>query len=698
MRLRHLFVLVLSLFASVSAQASRVFTGTAPSGTHWRIEAPDAWRTGDPLVLYLHGLSFDSGDDDPSLGPLRAQQLAEGYAVAASAYGQRGWAVFTAERDTQEVLDAVQSNLGTPSEIIPFGGSLGGLLALKAAESPALRERVHAVYALCPAASGSRLWDQALDLRLSYDTICKDAGDLPRGDAPYPWALNLSQIPPRIDLENRAQVLAALLPIVQCTGVGLPSEVINDAMVRRRAQLKAVNGITDNDFLVTQLAYAAFAMSDLVRANDKLENKSGMGNLGVDYGDGLLNANIARVTPDALAALRLKWLSDFRGEIGGTKVLSLHTSRDQLVVPANQSVLRTRVPAGQLVSALVREDESSHCGFNLAEGMAGWEALRAWRAGGAQPTLAELQSRCAAAMAAGSDGPCRFDGEQSVPALDSVIRPRPAQAGESIDARFTGHWFDPARSGEGVSLEILNGDIAIVYFLTYPPAWMFQAGNPQPVRDQVWMVGVGRIRDNGIAVDDVRYYSPQGAPPAVANQHWGALWLSFSDCTHGRLRWDGPSGWGSKEVPIERLTSLFGLGCGVQPQMLAQPQVSGSWFDPARSGSGFHFEQLDATHTLVMYHGAPNGTSSVPGWYVGVASGDLAAGVPSIQLERPYGPHFGADYDPNALQHDMRFFLNLRLGCNTGTASFGTVLDWDGPGVAMNLQRLTTPAGVPACP
>ena len=45
-------------------------------------------------------------------------------------------------------------------------------------------------------------------------------------------------------------------------------------------------------------------------------------------------------------------------------------SRDQLVVPANQSVLRTRVPANLLVSALVREDDASPCGFNLAEGMA----------------------------------------------------------------------------------------------------------------------------------------------------------------------------------------------------------------------------------------------------------------------------------------------------------------------------------------
>lgn len=696
MRLR--FALALCALLATSAHANRVFTGSGPSGTSWRIEAPDGWKTGDPLVLYLHGLSFESGDDNPSLGPLRTQQLAEGYAVAASAYGQRGWAVFTAERDAQEVLDAVQANLGTPGEIIPFGGSLGGLLALKAAENPALRERVHAVYSLCPAASGSRLWDQALDLRLTYDAICKDAGELPRGDAPYPWALNLSQIPPRIDLENRSQVLAALLPIVQCTGVGLPSEVINDAMVRRRTQLKAVNGITDNDFMVTQLAYAAFAMSDLVRAPDKLENKSGMGNLGVDYGDPVLNANIARVTPDAIAALRLKSLSDFRGDIGNTKVLSLHTSRDQLVVPANQSVLRTRVPAGQLVSALVREDEPSHCGFNLAEGVAGWEALRAWRDGGAQPTLDDLQSRCNAATAAGNEGPCRFEGDQSVPALDSVVRPRPAQSAQAIDARFTGQWFDPARNGEGIEIEILNNDIAIVYFLTYPPAWMFQAGSPQPVRDQVWMVGVGRIHDNGIAVDDVRYYPPQGAPPAVSNQHWGALWLSFSDCTHGRLRWDGPPGWGSKDVPIERLTSLYGLGCDAPPQSSAPPQVSGNWYDPTRSGSGFHFEQLDSTHTLVMYHAAPNGSSSVPGWYVGVATGDLSVGVPSIQLERPFGPHFGADYDPNALQHDMRFFLNLRLGCNTGFASFGHVLDWDGPGVTMNLQRLTWPAGVPACP
>jgi len=697
MSLRALLVLTLGLFA-LPAAATQVFTGKSPSGAQWRIEAPDSWKAGDGLVLYQHGFSFDYGDVEPDMGPLRDLQLSEGYAVAASSFSQRGWAVFTAMDDNRDVLAAVQSHLGEPGEIIPFGGSLGGLLALKMAEDPLFRGKVKQVFSLCPAAAGSRLWDKALDIRLDYDVVCAGAGDLQHGAQPYPWAYNLNQIPNDLsDFTDELLLLPTLVPLNQCTGVNLSSSLRNDAMKRRLAALKTFSAADDDKFLVINVAYATYALSDLVRAPDKLDNRAGNGNIGVDYGDAATNTKIARVAADPMGALRLKWLSDFRGDVGAAKVLSLQTSRDQLVVPANQSVLRTRLPANQIVSALVAEDEPTHCGFNEAEGVAGWEALRAWSAGGAKPTVADLQTRCQAAVAADIDGPCRFDANIEVPPLDSAIHPRPAQTTTTIDARFNGNWGDPERNGEGIALEVLDGGNVVVYFFTYPPKSLFQSGSAQTVRDQAWMVGAGRIADGGIAVDDMRYFSPAGAPPGVQDAHWGRLFITFDDCNSGRLRWDSAVGWGSKDVPIQRLTSLKNLGCNVTTPT-PSAQVSGSWYDPTRSGSGFHMEQLDDTHALVMYYAAPNGSSAVPGWYVGVAEGDLSVGVPSIPLVRPHGPYFGNDYDPGAVHNEQgSLFLTLRFGCNEGYANLTTLIDWDGVGTAMNLQRITKPAGVAPC-
>lgn len=692
--------LLLGLAAALAA-ATRVYGGTTERGATWRVEAPDAWKPGDALVLYQHGFSFDAAAGTPDLGPLKDLQLAEGYAVAASSYSQRGWAVFDAMEDDRDLLDAVQAQLGMPGEIVPFGGSLGGLLALKLAEDPGFRGKIKGVYALCPAAAGSRLWDQALDLRLAYDVVCSGAGELPRGAAPYPWAYNLDQIPDGLnDLLDQAQLLRTLLPLNQCTGVNLSPSLRNGAMQRRLVELMQVAGTDDEKFFVTNVGYATYALSDLVRAPDKLGGLAGNGNRGVDYGDADLNAAIARVDADPLAALRLRWLSDFRGEVGAAKVLSLHTSRDELVVPANQSVLRQRLPAAQLLSAFVREDTPSHCGFNRAEGVAGWEALRVWRNGGAAPSVADLQSRCAVAMATGEAGPCRFDASVAPPPLDSVIRPRPADAvANPLDLRYSGNWFSPARNGEGIALEMLDGGTAVMYFFTYPPKAMFdlttQISPPVPLRTQAWMVGVGRVMGDGIAFDDLRYYSPLGAVP-VTNSHWGSAWLSFSDCSHGRLRWDGPPDWGSLEVPIERLTNLYGLGCQPGPLVLNAPQASGSWADPAHDGSGFHIEQLDRNHALVMYYGGANGSSSRPGWYTGVAEGDLALGARGVKLQATTGPLFGADYRAAALQPGAVAYLDLQLACRTGSARLSSCA----AGCAsetLTLQRLTTPSGVPSC-
>lgn len=417
--------------ASLQAHAARELVGDTPAGARYRIMVPDGWRDGDPLVMYQHGLDFAPTRETPGLGPLRDLMLEQGYAVAASSFRQRGWALFHAIADNRDLLEAFEREVGRPGEMLPFGGSMGGLIALRLAEARGFPP-VRGVYALCPAAAGARLWDAAIDLRLAFDAVCDGAGanDLPAGSAPLDWALDLDDIPLDLgDLGDQARVLAALVALNRCTGVNLPPALRNDAMRERLAELLAFARIGDEDFLVTQIAYAVFVLSELVRAPDALDGANPFTTAGVDYGDlPGIDARIRRIVADPRAAALLHRVSDFDGDIGEAKILTMHTSRDELVVAANQQFIRRAVPSQQLVSAIVAEDAPSHCGFSEAEGIAGWEALRAWIDGAAKPAVADLQSACSEFAAFGIEGPCRFDPDAEVASYDSLVRPRPAAA------------------------------------------------------------------------------------------------------------------------------------------------------------------------------------------------------------------------------------------------------------------------------
>ena len=685
-------LLGLLLLIATAAQAQQDFSGTTPSGAKYRIAVPAGWQPGGPLVLYQHGFDFDAEPSAPGLGPLRETMLAQGYAIAASSYSQRGWAVFRAIGDNRELVDAFTTRVGAPGEIIPFGGSLGGLLALKIAEADGFPP-VHGVYALCPAAAGSRLWDHAIDLRLAYDVICANAGDLPQGEAPIRWAYDLDDIPDEVDdLADQAELLPTLLPLNQCTGINLPPSLRSDDKRRRLAQLMQAAGTTDEDFLLTNMAYATYAMSELVRAPDKLGGRNPFTTAGVAYADSSIDAGIQRIAADLIAARQLRWYSDFRGDIGAAKILSLHTSRDELVVPANQSVLRSRVPGTQLTSAIVAEAEPTHCGFTDAEGLAGWNALRAWMAqAAAQPTVSSLQADCRTLSAGGTTGPCRFDDSVAVPPLDSVIAPRPAASAPDVDGSWSGQWYDPTRSGEGVLLEVLPGQRALATFFTYPPAGV--------VGKQAWLSATGRIVGNGVAFDRVvrpRMVRGNDGVERFEQTAWGSLWLDFTDCSSGRLRWEGPDGWGKGESSLTRLTALQGLDCGATG--VVPTQASGSWYDPDAYGSGFAVERLDGARTAISWF-SPGTVDGGQAWMGGIVEGDLAAGLTGQSLYRTEGTRFGSAFRAADVRRIPAMQLDLRLGCGlSGTARYVTTPSLPGSGLALDLQRITRPLGIPDCP
>ena len=678
---RLLLICALASFASL-AQAAWERTGQTPSGAIYRIAVPETWRAGDDLVVYQHGLSFER-DLSPDLGPLLDIQLEQGYAIAASGYSQAGWAVFASAQDNRELVERFRTDVGNPGRILAYGGSMGGYVALQMAEDPALD--VAGALALCPAAAGYRAWDTALDLRVAYDAVCAgvDGGELPQG-ADQPWLVRPVDVTP-VGLES------VIVRINRCTGVNLPEWLRSDGQRDRLHRLKSTFGIDSDDFLMLNLGYATLGLSDLVRDPGKLAGGLGLGNLFVDYGDADLNARIRRVAADPFAALDFRLRSGLRGD-GHAKVISLHTSRDELVVPGHQSWLRQTLPASRLTSALVTEHAASHCEFKPAESLAAWNTLRAWVDTGEQPDVVELKARCLALADTGVDGPCRIDEDAHAAPLDTAVRPlNPPVA--HVDSRFSGNWYDPSRSGEGWLVEIIDTRSALVYGFTFPADG--EAG------DQQWLIGTGEIVGDGIVVDEV--YGMRGGQfgDAFSSDQarfvpWGTLRLTFGACGSGRLRFNGPGDYGNGERQLTQLIHLGGQTCAAQGADAGGPGAfSGSWYDPAEPGQGLVLNTRDdGASTFTYFSYSP--ITGAPVWLYGQGQVDAEGRMRFEVVARPHGTDFDA-FDPTAIDRSAWGTVEIDFeSCDQAVMRYRSDDPAFGAG-ELPLSRLTRPAGLGDC-
>lgn len=405
-------LLLAALSWSVTALAATEVSGQAPGGAFYHIAVPDTWN--GTLVIWNHGYEFSDPDADVSLGPLADLQLAEGYAVAASSYRDGQWAVFKSDRDLEELVRAFREQFGEPQSVIVTGASLGGIATASALERANLGNVVGA-YPFCGAVAGSRVWDGALDIRLTYDAVC---GDVPGAAIPGGATGMPSQFFP---LTSEQITLATHA----CTGVLAPPAARTPG---QQARLDTILGNLQipESFLLTDMVFSVVGLADLTFDHGKLRGKRGVGNLGVTYDDAGVNAAIERVRAHPGGARRLQNNFVPRGRIDdGVKIVSLHTDKDGLLVVENEKEYADVVDDDQLTIAIVVEAEPSHCGFTEAEVIAGWESLRGWLAGLPQPTAAGIQGACQVIEATGlAAGPCRIDPAFAVPDMDGRVQPR----------------------------------------------------------------------------------------------------------------------------------------------------------------------------------------------------------------------------------------------------------------------------------
>lgn len=147
-------------------------------------------------------------------------------------------------------------------------------------------------------------------------------------------------------------------------------------------------------------------------------------------------------------------------------------------------------------------------------------------------------------------------------ALGSASATVQAQASDPLSLRgdFSGTWYDPAQSGQGLNVEVLDRGRAVVTWYTFDtngvPMWLFGLGSLDGPRLRAAMSRIEGGR-----------FPPLFDSAATATRAWGELQIDFSDCGKGVLRWiPTAAGFSAGSMPLNRLTGVQGERCNSEEE------------------------------------------------------------------------------------------------------------------------------------
>ena len=360
------------------------------NGAPYKIRVPAEWN--GTLVVYAHGYTdkadhpgeTDSRRADAAPGgpPFEDLLLSQGYAVAGSAYLDNGWAVREGVADTLALVSFFKGRVGEPQRTILWGFSLGSVVALKSAEEfPNVYDGVIAACGL--GAGATRNWDGAGAVALAYDVAF---------GWPAAWGM-VGDVRDDLDFETE------VVPVLR-------SQVLDQMNLGRFEFIRLVNGLPAQDFytgsnwLFTDFYFVTEARAELERraGGPVVQNlnhtytlagaeKTYLGSLGVNA-EALLAAMNARRNIEAPPSARryLENYADYAGHITNP-VLTIHTTVDGLVVPANESVYRATVEAAGRQNHLVQvyTNAVGHCRFTPEQLLLAVQAMVSWLKTGMPP-------------------------------------------------------------------------------------------------------------------------------------------------------------------------------------------------------------------------------------------------------------------------------------------------------------------------
>lgn len=398
----------IALFAPLQRTQARAPIGPLDlsgeiNGAPYRIRVPAVWN--GTLLVFAHGYrdkadhpgEIDNRNADVAANAaLEAPLLAQGYALAGSAYRDNGWAVEEALKDTKDLTVFFRENVAKPDRTIIWAFSLGSFIGFKS------MEQFGGIYdgLLCGCGSGSgatRIWDSGVPAMLAYDILF---------GIPSPWG-TVGEV--RNDIDFDTEVLPKLIP-----------EISNLANFPKWEFIRLVSGTPGRGitpppppgffpgWVITDFFFLTEARAELQRraGGPYVENldhnysltaaeKAYLAGIGLPgpVVDGLLVQMNARRNIQAAQNARnyVKNNTNYNGRIKNP-ILTLHTVIDPLVVVANESAY------AELIASTGREDQLfqvytsgiGHCNFTGPQLLTAIGAIDLWVRTGARPTPAQF--------------------------------------------------------------------------------------------------------------------------------------------------------------------------------------------------------------------------------------------------------------------------------------------------------------------
>jgi pimeloyl-ACP methyl ester carboxylesterase len=354
-----------------SNASSEIIDGSVGPGALYRLSRPANWN-GD-LVVYSHG--FVSPDQPVALPPEGDLFInlfgAQGYAVAFSSFSENGWVVKDGAQRTHQLLGIFTSKFGKPNRTYIGGASMGGLIAIKLAETHPTD--YVGVLAACSAAGGTqRLFDYHSNVRALFDLF-------------YPGVLpgNAAFLPPGTDIN--LQIIGPAIAAMTLNPI--PASWI---AVMDQTPVPFADGAELVQSIVTALAGNAVDLS-----NELMNGKPYFDNQGTVYSSAFLppallqgvNAGVQRfsASPAALASLAHNYTPTGALQV---PMLMLSNVRDPVVPGFNQVSYLAAVTATGASNLLVQRQVNvyGHCLFQPAEIGAAFTDLVLWVQFGIKPT------------------------------------------------------------------------------------------------------------------------------------------------------------------------------------------------------------------------------------------------------------------------------------------------------------------------
>lgn len=373
------------------------------NGAPYRIRVPAVWN--GTLLVFAHGyrdkadhpgeIDNRNADIAPNAA-LEAPLLAQGYALAGSAWRDNGWEIEGAIQDTKDLAVLFRSLVGQPDRTIFWGASLGTIVGFES------MERFGGVYdgalCLCTAgASSTRVWDSGVALYLAYDVLF---------GVPPSWG-TVGEV--RNDIDFDTEVLAKLAPeisnpanfpkwefirlVAQNPGRGLipppppaffPGWVLTDMffLTEARSELQRRAGGP-----YVQNANQAYSLTAAERV---YLNGIGVPSPVIDGWLAQMNARTNIIAPPAPRNY-LEHYATFTGKIK-KPVLTLHTKIDPLLVVANESAYNETIAAAGRSDLLFQTFTNGigHCNLTGPQILTAVSAIDNWVRNGVKPTAASF--------------------------------------------------------------------------------------------------------------------------------------------------------------------------------------------------------------------------------------------------------------------------------------------------------------------